>query len=135
MKAMSRCFRTRWGHRQWRMLHADSHRRFIFKTTILLVAGALVLLGCSNDAPTKVELAADYLDYTGRDDMLSGGVKMISVDTPKGTFQVWTKRVGNNAAMKVLLLYGGPGATHEYMEAFDSYFPTAGRPHQIHPGR
>ena len=67
--------------------------------------------------------------------MLSGGVKMISVDTPKGTFQVWTKRVGNNAAMKVLLLHGGPGATHEYMEAFDSYFPTAGRPHQIHPGR
>jgi proline iminopeptidase len=28
--------------------------------------------------------------------------------------------------MKVLLLHGGPGATHEYMEAFDSYFPGAG---------
>jgi proline iminopeptidase len=28
--------------------------------------------------------------------------------------------------MKVLLLHGGPGATHEYMEAFDSYFPAAG---------
>jgi proline iminopeptidase len=25
----------------------------------------------------------------------------------------------------VLLLHGGPGATHEYMEAFDSYFPAA----------
>src|SRR5216110_2030684 len=24
--------------------------------------------------------------------------------------------------MKVLLLHGGPGATHEYMEAFDSYY-------------
>ena len=28
--------------------------------------------------------------------------------------------------IKVLLLHGGPGATHEYFEAFDSYFPKAG---------
>jgi proline iminopeptidase len=28
--------------------------------------------------------------------------------------------------VKVLLLHGGPGFTHEYMEAFDSYFPEAG---------
>jgi proline iminopeptidase len=27
--------------------------------------------------------------------------------------------------MKVLLLHGGPGATHEYFEIFDSYFPNA----------
>jgi len=48
------------------------------------------------------------------------------VKTPKGTFHVWTKRVGNNPTMKVLLLHGGPAATHEYFEAFDSYFPSAG---------
>jgi proline iminopeptidase len=28
--------------------------------------------------------------------------------------------------VKVLLLHGGPGVTHEYLEAFDSYFPAAG---------
>ncbi len=67
-----------------------------------------------------------YLDYSSRDDVLSGGVKMISVNTTKGTFRVWTKRVGNNPTTKVLLLHGGPGATHEYFEAFDSYFPVAG---------
>jgi proline iminopeptidase len=39
---------------------------------------------------------------------------------------VWTKRVGNNPRIKVLLLHGGPAATHEYFEAFDSYFPRAG---------
>ena len=66
-----------------------------------------------------------YFDNTGRDDVLTGGVRMIPITTPKGTFNVWTKRVGNNPAMKVLLLHGGPGATHEYMEAFDSYFPAA----------
>jgi len=67
-----------------------------------------------------------YLDYTGRDDLLSGGVKLIPVETPVGMFHVWTKRIGNSPTMKMLLLHGGPGATHEYFEAFDSYFPAAG---------
>jgi proline iminopeptidase len=74
----------------------------------------------------RIDEAAGYLDYSGRDDMLSGGVKLIPVNTPKGDFRVWTKRIGNNPRMKVLLLHGGPGATHEYFEAFDSYFPAAG---------
>jgi proline iminopeptidase len=67
-----------------------------------------------------------YFDSSGRDDVLSGGVKMITIQTAKGPFRVWTKRVGNNPRIKVLLLHGGPGATHEYFEAFDSYFPKAG---------
>lgn len=58
--------------------------------------------------------------------MLNDGVKLISVDTPKGNFRVWTRRVGNNPRIKVLLLHGGPGGTHEYFEAFDDYFPAAG---------
>jgi proline iminopeptidase len=69
---------------------------------------------------------SQYFDNSGRDDVLAGGVKMIPVTTPKGTFRVWTKRVGNNPRIKVLLLHGGPAATHEYFEAFDSYFPGAG---------
>ncbi|MFQ5562650.1 MAG: proline iminopeptidase-family hydrolase [Parvularculaceae bacterium] len=67
-----------------------------------------------------------YFDNTGRDDVLSGGVKMIPISTPAGDFRVWTKRVGNNPRVKVLLLHGGPAMTHEYFEAFDSYFPGAG---------
>src|ERR1700689_3802665 len=67
-----------------------------------------------------------YFESSGRDDVLSGGVKMITIQTPKGPFRVWTKRVGNNPSIKVLLLHGGPGATHEYFEAFDSYLPNAG---------
>jgi proline iminopeptidase len=68
----------------------------------------------------------DYLDNSGRDDILSGGARMIPIQTPKGIFHVWTKRVGNNPRIKLLLLHGGPGATHEYFEAFDSFFPGAG---------
>jgi proline iminopeptidase len=67
-----------------------------------------------------------YLDYSGRPDRLSGGVTMIPITTPRGTFRVWTKRVGNNPRVKVLLLHGGPGATHEGFECFDSYLPAAG---------
>ena len=48
---------------------------------------------------------------------------MIEIETPSGKFNVWTKRVGNNATKKVLLLHGGPGANHEYFQAIDSYFP------------
>ena len=67
-----------------------------------------------------------YFDNTGRDDVLSGGAKLIPIVTNLGTFNVWTKRVGNNPTLKVLLLHGGPGGTHECFEAFDSYFPGAG---------
>lgn len=68
----------------------------------------------------------DYLDYSGRDGVLAGGVRMVRVETPVGAFKVWTKRIGNNPALQVLLLHGGPGATHEYLEACDSYLPAGG---------
>jgi len=92
------------------------------------VAATLVLLqACApTKAPVEAQKANSYFDNAGRDDTLSGGVRVIPVTTPKGTFNVWTKRTGNNPTIKVLLLHGGPGATHEYFEAFDSYFPAAG---------
>src|SRR5207248_1375464 len=68
----------------------------------------------------------EYLDHSGRDDVLAGGVRMVPIETPIGAFRVWTKRIGNNPALSVLLLHGGPGATHEYLEACDSYLPPAG---------
>ena len=91
----------------------------------------LALQACATQpVPTQTAstttAANAYWDNSNRDDVLSGGVKMIPITTPKGKFNVWTKRVGNNPTIKVLLLHGGPGATHEYLEAFDSYFPAAG---------
>ncbi len=101
----------------------------------LLISLAL-LAGCdrnatpaspaSMQAPASVASIDAYFDNSGRDDVLGGGVKMIPIHTASGDFKVWTKRVGNNPKMKVLLLHGGPGATHEAFEAFDSYFPGAG---------
>ncbi len=53
---------------------------------------------------------------------------MVDITLPQGKVRhtrVWTKRVGNSPTIKLLLLHGGPGATHEYFEAADSYFPGA----------
>ncbi|PPK85077.1 proline iminopeptidase [Neolewinella xylanilytica] len=89
----------------------------------------LVVLLCTcapaPETPSPTAEAA-YFDQTGREDVVSGGVRMIPVNTPSGEFRVWTKRVGNSPRKKVLLLHGGPGNTHEYFEAADSYFPGAG---------
>ncbi len=60
-----------------------------------------------------------------RPDALSGGSRRITITTPHGPFEVWTQRRGHNPRIKLLLLHGGPGATHEYFEAFESYLPQA----------
>jgi len=101
------------------------------KKALLIVLAFAVGQSCERQPATKastepVAAAKVYFDTSNRDDVLSGGVKLIPINTPKGTFRVWTKRIGNNPTIKVLLLHGGPGATHEYLEAFDSFFPAAG---------
>jgi proline iminopeptidase len=93
---------------------------------MLLVVGAACGAALAGTLPADGAARDPYLDYSGRADALAGGVRLIPVVTPQGTFHVWTKRVGNNPRVKVLLLHGGPGVTHEYLEAFDSYLPAAG---------
>src|SRR5262249_52240323 len=80
----------------------------------------------AGQAPASTPQPNAYFDNSGRQDVLAGGVRMIPISTPSGPFKVWTKRIGNNPRIKVLLLHGGPGVTHEYLEAFDSFFPGAG---------
>ena len=66
------------------------------------------------------------LDTTVRPDRLPDGVRMIPVTTPSGEFRVWTRRLGDNPDLRLLLLHGGPGASSEYLEPFDSFLPAAG---------
>jgi len=95
----------------------------IMKIKLLLYSLLTLLLfsGCKENKPDTVK--ENYLDYSQRDDQFTGGIKMIPIKTPAGEFKVWTKRVGNNPKIKVLLLHGGPGGTHEFFESFDGYFP------------
>ncbi|WP_372975763.1 proline iminopeptidase-family hydrolase [Muriicola sp.] len=92
-----------------------------------LLLSAIFLVSCQNIPKGEVIQAnsacEEYLSFENRDDQYTGGIKMIPVNTDKGSFKVWTKRVGNNPTKKVLLLHGGPGMTHELYECFDGYFP------------
>jgi len=69
---------------------------------------------------------ASPLDYFKGDEgaIKTGGVRLIPIETPNGKFNVWTKRFGNNKRKRLLLLHGGPGATHEYFECFESFLPS-----------
>ncbi len=94
-----------------------------------LVVGLGLLAGCCTESgPTASAVASAGSEPTRADrgDQLSGGARRIPIATPKGNFEVWTKRVGDHPTIKLLLLHGGPGMTHEYFEMFDSYLPAAG---------
>ncbi|GAB4074316.1 proline-specific peptidase family protein [Barrientosiimonas marina] len=53
---------------------------------------------------------------------MSGKTTIVPIS---GGYHVWTRRVGEGP-IKVLLLHGGPGATHEYFENFADYLPPEG---------
>lgn len=78
-------------------------------------------------APKKENASSDLKEYFSYGDSVeAAGVRLITINTPKGDFKVWTKRFGTNPKIKVLLLHGGPGMTHEYMECFETFFQKEG---------
>lgn len=77
----------------------------------------ILILTCSSCCTNT----SAYLDYSTPGIVQSGGIQMIQL---REGYQVWTKRFGNSP-MKVLILHGGPAATHEYLECFESFFPKA----------
>lgn len=88
----------------------------------------LFVVSCKQDNKTTATAHPhldEYFNY-GDSGVKAGGVRMIPIQTPAGTFKVWTKRFGNNPRIKILLLHGGPAMTHEYMECFESFFPPEG---------
>lgn len=88
-------------------------KRREFITTNALALAGLVL----SRAPVSGQTMRNPVDVK------TGGVKMIPIDG--GKYRVWTKKIGNGK-IKMLLLHGGPGATHEYFECFEDFLPQAG---------
>ena len=86
------------------------------KRYFLLVA-MTALLACRQAQP-----AAAVPGNTATDSIRTGGNRLISID---GKYKVWTKKVGSGK-IKVLLLHGGPGFSHDYMECFDDFLPKEG---------
>lgn len=91
--------------------------------TAILALGLACNQISRSEASEEIASESGYYDHLGRTDVWTGGVRLIPIETEFGTFQVWTKRTGNNPTKKLLLLHGGPGATHEYFEVADSYYP------------
>ncbi|HJW71425.1 MAG TPA: proline iminopeptidase-family hydrolase [Geothrix sp.] len=85
---------------------------------------AVLLLGLPVSAQKALPSLRTY--FADAAPLREGGVKLVSIKTPKGDFKVWTKRFGNNPRIKLLLLHGGPGFTHEYFEALEGYLPAEG---------
>ena len=100
---------------------------------VFIIPVFILFFCCNNDQQTKSSSSpsgadihlSEYFNY-GDTGVQMAGIKMIPIKTGVGTFNVWTKRFGNNPRIKILLLHGGPAAGHEYMECFESFFPKEG---------
>lgn len=100
--------------------------RLFYKAIFLMAITWLCACKNSNNGQqqTATALSAYFKDTTAG--VKVGGVQMVQINTPKGKFNVWTKKIGNNPKIKLLLLNGGPGATHEYFECMESFLPAEG---------
>jgi proline iminopeptidase len=89
-------------------------------------AGLLITAGCNHPQQDQAGPPASYYDNKAHPGAWSGGARKITISTPKGPHQLWIKRVGNNPKLKLLLLTGGPGFSHGYLEVMDSFLPAEG---------
>lgn len=101
------------------------------RRSLLAMAAASVAMGAMRSAPVPASPTSPQSadDLTGPRDGLNppgirvAGIRMVPVVA--GKYKVWTKKMGSGP-IKVLLLHGGPGFSHEYLEAFESFLPQAG---------
>jgi len=102
------------------------NRRKFLGYSSAIAAGAMEPRGLSAQTAAGESLGRDAV---GRGDALNpagirvAGIRMIPV--VGGKYKVWTKRIGSGP-LKVLLLHGGPGFPHDYLEAMESFLPQAG---------
>lgn len=96
--------------------------------SILLIAVAYLFASCASPDPGAADSGQTLKSYFAHAEpgIQSGGIKIIPLKTDKGDFNLWTKRIGNNPKIKLLLLQGGPGCTHEYWECMESFLPAEG---------
>ena len=97
------------------------NRRGFLKTAAIATIYAPTALMEGEVEPANTALAeGDLLNPAG---IRLAGVKMVPV--MGGKYKVWTKRIGSGRT-KLLVLHGGPGFSHDYLEALESFLPDAG---------
>lgn len=93
---------------------------------LLIIAALLLAAACTGKNSGTQEIGADQAEEGNQATSMEDGVKMIPIQTPSGEFKVFTQRVGDNPTIKVLLLHGGPGMTHQQFANFKDYLPQEG---------
>jgi len=101
------------------------NRRNLLLTTAGAVAVGAVSapVFASPVAAQSSEVLTQHPDGLNPPGIRTAGIRMVPV--VGGKYRVWTKKIGSGPT-KVLLLHGGPGFSHEYLEALESFLPQAG---------
>ena len=94
------------------------------KKLLLICFVATVFFSCKQGSQDVVDAKVYFAPQDSG--IQSGNVKFVEIESFGKKFKVWTKRFGNNPKTRILLLNGGPGATHEYFECFENFLPQEG---------
>jgi proline iminopeptidase len=89
----------------------------------LLTAAAATTVAAAAASTAATTPTAGTTDTLNPPGIQTAGIRMVPV--AGGKYKVWTKRLGKGP-LQVLLLHGGPGVSHEYLEAMESFLPPAG---------
>jgi proline iminopeptidase len=99
-------------------------RNFLAVSAASLMAGAAGGEAAARTGAAQTsKITAQRPDGLNPPGIRTAGIRMVPVVGNK--YKVWTKRIGSGPT-KVLLLHGGPGFGHEYLEAMESFLPQAG---------
>ena len=98
-------------------------RSFLKSSAALSISVCAPSLASAGASPaTSVPSSSHTVDDLNPKGIQVAGIEMIPV--VGGKYKVWTKRIGEGD-VKVLLLHGGPGGPHDYLEAMESFLPQA----------
>jgi proline iminopeptidase len=107
-----------------------NRRSLLLASTASVVTGAVRIPVLASPSPAQFsDVPVDRPDALNPPGIRTAGIRMVPVVA--GKYKVWTKKLGGGSSLgtgsvKVLLLHGGPGFSHEYLEAFESFLPQAG---------
>ena len=114
---------SRFAGRPSPIYSVQMERRNFLKYAAGAVTGACALSNPQSASAESVPEEPQSGDALNPGGIRVGGIRMIPVCG--GKYKVWTKRLGSGP-VKVLLLHGGPGFPHDYIEAMESFLPQAG---------
>jgi len=100
-----------------------NRRKFIAGSLATAITSTLTNVVLANSSKLTDFNSSSSEDAINPSGIRTAGIKMIAVRG--GKYKVWTKRLGQGK-IKVLLVHGGPGLSHEYLESMESFLPEAG---------